>query len=174
MKNVLRIAGILLLVSTFSLGTHAQSRAKFGYIDSEKLLSMMPERAKAQKELQDFAKGLEDQLASMNSELQQKYNEYMQKKDSLSDFLRQTKEKEIQDLQARIQNFQMTAQQELQKKEQELVQPIVEKAKAAIKKVAKAKGFTYIFDVSTGAFLYWPEGGSEDILPLVKKELGIE
>ena len=121
MKKLFTIVGTVLLLAGFSVVSNAQSRAKFGYIDSEKLLSMMPERAKAQKELQDFAKGLEDQLASMNSELQQKYNEYMQRKDSLPDFLRQTKEKEIQDLQARIQNFQMTAQQELQKKEQELV-----------------------------------------------------
>jgi outer membrane protein len=95
MKKLFKVLGVIVLLVSFSVNTNAQSRAKFGYIDSEKLLSMMPERAKAQKELQDFAKSLEDQLASMNSELQQKYNEYMQKKDSLPDFLRQTKEKEI-------------------------------------------------------------------------------
>ena len=173
MKRFIGILGIAVTVLLISLTGNAQSRAKLGYIDSQKLLTMMPERAKAQKELQDFAKTLEDQLASMNSELQQKYNEYMAKKDSMPDFLKQTKEKEIQDLQVRIQNFQASAQQELQKKEQELLQPIIDKAKNAIHKVAKAKGYSYIFDVSTGAFLYWPEN-SDDILPLVKKELGIE
>lgn len=173
MKRLIGILGVTAIVLMVSLTGNAQSRAKLGYIDSQKLLTMMPERAKAQKELQDFAKTLEDQLASMNSELQQKYNEYMAKKDSMPDFLKQTKEKEIQDLQVRIQNFQASAQQELQKKEQELLQPIIDKAKNAIHKVAKAKGYSYIFDVSTGAFLYWPEN-SDDILPLVKKELGIE
>ena len=94
MKKLFTIVGTVLLLAGFSVVSNAQSRAKFGYIDSEKLLSMMPERAKAQKELQDFAKGLEDQLASMNSELQQKYNEYMQKKDSLPDFsVKQRKKK---------------------------------------------------------------------------------
>ena len=173
MKRLIGILGVTAIVLMVSLTGNAQSRAKLGYIDSQKLLTMMPERAKAQKELQDFAKTLEDQLASMNSELQQKYNEYMAKKDSMPDFLKQTKEKEIQDLQVRIQNFQASAQQELQKKEQELLQPIIDKAKNARHKVAKAKGYSYIFDVSTGAFLYWPEN-SDDILPLVKKELGIE
>jgi len=173
MKRLSLTVGVLLALMFVSFNSNSQSRAKLGYIDSQKLLSMMPEKAKAQKELQDYAKSLEDQLASMNSELQQKYNEYISKKDSLPDFLKQTKEKEIQDLQTRIQNFQTSAQQEIQKKEQELLQPIIDKARNAIKKVAKNKGYTYIFDVSTGAFLYWPEN-SDDILPYVKKELGIE
>jgi len=172
MKRILMLIGVLFLASSF-VGL-SQSKVKIGYIDSQKLLSLMPERLEAQKKLQEFAKSLEDQLASMNSELQEKYNEYIEKKDSLSDFLKQTKEKDIQDLQAKIQSFQLSAQQELQKKEQELVQPIIDKASNAIKKVAKSKGYTYVFDVSSGAFLYWPESGSEDLLPLVKKELGIQ
>ncbi len=173
MKKIFTITTVLVLFLGSSFISNAQSKVKIGYIDSQKLLSMMPERAKAQKELQDFSKTLEDQLADMNSELQKKYNEYLEKKDSLPDFLKQTKEKEIQDLQTRIQSFQTSAQQELQKKEQELIQPIINKAKNAITKVAKNKGYTYVFDVSSGAFLYWPENG-EDLMPLVKKELGIK
>ena len=46
------------------------------------------------------------------------------------------------------------------------------KAKNAIQKVAKEKGYSYVFDTSVGALLYWPED-SDDLLPLVKKELGL-
>jgi len=52
------------------------------------------------------------------------------------------------------------------------MKPVIEKADSAIKKVAKANGFTYIFDTSTGVILYFSEQ-SVDIGPLVKKELGI-
>ena len=172
MKKIVTLLLIILAVGITNYG-QAQSKGKLGHIDSAKLLSLMPEREKAQKELQNYSKQLEDQLMAMQTELQNKYNDYLAKKDSLSDILVQTREKELQDLQTRIQNFQTSAQQDLQKKEQELLQPIIEKAKNAIQKVAKEKGYSYVFDTSVGALLYWPEN-SDDILPLVKKELGLQ
>jgi len=59
----------------------------------------------------------------------------------------------------------------LQKKEQSLLQPIIDKAKNAINEVAKEGSFTYILDSSVGVVLYSVE--SDDILPLVKKKLGL-
>ena len=171
MKRVILLLAVTLMTGVFTTG-QAQSKGKLGHIDSSKLLSLMPEREKAQNELQNYSKQLEDQLTAMQTELQNKYNDYLAKKDSLSDILVQTKEKELQDLQTRIQNFQTSAQQDLQKKQQELLQPVIEKAKNAINKVAKEKGYSYVFDTSVGALLYWPED-SDDLLPLVKKELGL-
>ncbi|NQU81339.1 MAG: OmpH family outer membrane protein, partial [Bacteroidetes bacterium] len=72
-----------------------------------------------------------------------------------------------------IQEFTNNAQQELQQQEAQLIQPIVMKAENAIKDVAKENGFTYIFDLSRGAVIYFSEQ-SEDILPLVIKKLGLE
>ena len=52
------------------------------------------------------------------------------------------------------------------------MKPIVDKANATIQKVAKTNGFIYVFDISTGAVTYFSDQ-SIDILPLVKKELGL-
>jgi len=60
----------------------------------------------------------------------------------------------------------------LQKKQNELLQPIIDKAKSAIEKVAKANGYSMILDSRQGILLY--AAATEDILPLVKKELGIK
>ena len=46
------------------------------------------------------------------------------------------------------------------------------KQQQAIADVAKENGYSYIFDVSAGALLYQPD--SDDILPLVKKKLGLK
>ncbi|HIE15876.1 MAG TPA: OmpH family outer membrane protein [Bacteroidales bacterium] len=171
MKKIVLLLSMFLLTGVFS-AIQAQSKGKIGHIDSGKLLSLMPDREKAQNDLQAYSKQLEDQLTAMQTELQKKYNDYLSKKDSLSDILLQTREKELQDLQTRIQNFQVSAQQDLQKKEQELLQPIIEKAREAIRKVAKSKGYSYVLDSSSGALLFWPEN-SDDLLPLVKTELGL-
>ncbi|MEO8589764.1 MAG: OmpH family outer membrane protein, partial [Flavobacteriales bacterium] len=63
-------------------------------------------------------------------------------------------------------------QEDLSKQEEELLKPMVEKTNLAIKDVADANGFTYIFDTSTGFVLYFEKG--EDIMPLVKAKLGVQ
>jgi len=158
----------------FVLPTKPQSKLKIGYINSEELLMAMPERSEALKKMQDFVKQLENQLLEMQNELEKKYNDYLQKKDSLSELIRKHKEEEILELQRRIQVFQDNAQNEMRKKEQELLQPIIEKAKNTIEEVAKENGFTYILDVSSPTILYYPKDPQIDILPLVKKKLNLK
>lgn len=158
------IAFILFANQSFS------QKAKFGHIDSQKLLSEMPETATARKAVEDYTKQLEDQLKTMQTELQTKYDDYTAKQSTYSDLIKKTKADELNGLQQRIQNFQQTAQQDIQKKEQELLQPVIDKAKAAIKEVAKEKGYTYIFDTSTGSLAYWPET-ADNIMQLVKAKL---
>jgi outer membrane protein len=70
----------------------------------------------------------------------------------------------------RIQQYQQTAQKELQQKQEDILKPILEKARLAIQKVAKAKGYQYVLDASTGSGVLMAEG--PDLLADVKKELG--
>lgn len=169
MKNV----WLVLIVLSIAFAGNAQQKLKFGHLNSNDLLEAMPDKAAAQKTLQDFSKQLEDQLLAMQEELEKKYNDYLSKKDSMTDLIKKSKEEELMTLQQRIQTFQTNAQQELQKKEQELLKPIIDKAKKAIEDVCKENGYTYVFDTGTGALLYYPKD-SDDILPLVKKKLGIK
>jgi outer membrane protein len=170
MKKVL--ITLVVFLSVITTNVFAQ-KVKFGHINSNDLLVAMPERAEAQKKLQEFSKQLEDQLAVMNQEFQTKYQDYVTHQDSLSASIKQLKEEELQSLQQRIQNFQQTAQQDLQQKEQELLQPIIDKAKNAIKEVAKEKGYTWVFDTSVGSLVVWPEN-SDNLLNDVKTKLGIK
>ncbi|MEA3445059.1 MAG: OmpH family outer membrane protein [Bacteroidota bacterium] len=171
MKNIssIIIALVLVISATTSFG---QSKLKFGHIDSNELMSIMPERENAKKELQSYANQLEEQLGEMQKELELKYSTFLQQEGTLNDVVKESKQRELQDLQTRIQEFQVNAQDKYQKKESELLQPIIDRANSAIQKVGKDNGFTYIFDVGVGAVVYFsPE--SEDILSLVKAELGI-
>src|SRR5690606_821818 len=151
---------------------NAQVKNKFGHINSQELLELMPERTTAEQELQKFAEQLETQLKTMTTEWETKMNDYRANQSVMSDIIRQTKEEEIANLEQRIQAFQQNAQQSLAKKETELVEPMLDKAKKAIEAVATENGYTYIFDTSAGVLLYQPEG--DDVLPLVKKKLGLE
>jgi outer membrane protein len=163
MKKITFIA----ILSLLALNLSAQN--KFGYIDSQELLLLMPERKTAETEVQSFAKSLEAQLSSMTSEYQESIQEYQANEATFSELVKQDKVAEINGLEQRIQAFQQNAQKSLQEKEQELLEPILSKARKAIDEVALEGEFTYIFDKSQGSILYAKE--SENILNLVKNKL---
>ena len=160
---------ILLLSLTFLISISSFSQNKFGYIDSQELLLLMPERKTAEEEVQTFAKSLESQLQAMTAEYQQSVQEYQANEATYTDLVKQDKVTEITGLEQRIQSFQQNAQQALQSKEQELLEPILQKARKAIEDVAREGDYTYIFDKSVGSILYVKE--SENILEKVKKKL---
>jgi outer membrane protein len=162
---------VILFLSAGTMSMFAQTQ-KFGHINVSELLSVMPERETAQVELQAFAVELEDELEIMQTELEKKYSEYLKNEKTLNDVVKASRQQELQNLQTRIQDYQGTAQQNYAKKESELLQPILNKANKAIQEVGKENGFTYIFDISTGAVVYFAEN-TTDVMDLVKKKLGI-
>lgn len=162
----------LAAAATVSAVASAQE-LKFAHIDTQKLVSEIPEKIAAEATLQEEAKKLEDQLRIMNNDLQQKYTEYVANRDSLPELIRATKEKEIQDADQRIQGYRQMAQQSLAAKEQQLLAPIIEKVQAAINEVGAENGFIYIFDISSQVVLYHSEA-SVDAAPLVKAKMGIQ
>jgi outer membrane protein len=131
----------------------------------------MPESKTAQTEMTNFQGDIEEIFGGMQTELQQKYTEFEQLGEAASEVKRNAKITEIQDLQQRIENYRNTAQQQIQQKQAEVLQPIYEKAQNAVEEVAKEQGLIYVFDVN--AVLY-RSNQSVDLLPLVKKKLGIE
>lgn len=166
------LKGIAIIALFFiATGLNAQN-FKFGHINSQELLMAMPERDSAESKLKKIAQDLQEQVETIQVEFNKKYQDYLQKRNTLTDAMRELKEKELNDLQQRAQEYEQTAQQDYQRQQSEMMKPIMEKADAAIKKVAKANGYTYVFDIAAGGVIYFSEQ-STDILSLVKKELGI-
>jgi outer membrane protein len=147
---------------------------KFGHIDFQGLLQLMPERDVAQKALAKMQTDLESQLGVMQKEYQTKGQEYVAlvKQANVTDAIRQAKEADIQSLQERISTFQQQAQDNLQKEESKQFQPVVEKARKAITEVAKEQGMLYVFEVNS--VLYYNAAQSTDLMPLVKAKLGLK
>ncbi len=166
MKNLVKsIAIVVLTVGTISI-SQAQ---KIAHISLDSLITTMAESKTAQEVAQKYLKDLENQVATMDTELQTKYADYMKNKDTYSALVASTKESELQDLNKRIEDFKAQAQQDYQRKYGELSKPIYDKAKKAIDLVAKENGYKYVLDTSTGNVLY--SEAADDILPLVKKKL---
>ncbi|MEG1498011.1 MAG: OmpH family outer membrane protein [Bacteroidales bacterium] len=170
MKKILMpiCMGFLLFASVSF--TQAQT-LKFGHINSAELMQAMPETDSAQATLQKYAKELENNITLMQTELQNKYTDYQNSQGQWSELIKQTKQKEIQDMQTRTQDFMQQADEDYKTKSQSLLTPIMNKAKKAIEEVAKEGKYSYIFDSSAGAVLYGVD--SDDVMLIVKKKLGL-
>ena len=169
MKNLLKITAVVLFVIA-STAINAQT-LKFGHIDLEALISIMPESANAQTELENYQKDLEDVLSELYEEYTNKISEFEQLGTDVSEVKRTLKITEIQEFQTKIENFRTNAGQQIDQKRAELIQPILSKAESAIEEVAKAQGLIYVFDANS---LYYKSNTSIDVLPLVKEKLGIK
>ncbi len=166
MKKLILSLAILLSVSA------AFAQQKIGYINSDELLVSMPEAKKADAEISAYAKTFQDQLSSMQKELETKYKAYEAGVKTMTDATKEVKEKELNDLQNRIQSTQQSAEEKIATKRQELLKPITEKADAAIQAVAKEKGYSYIFDANAGGIIYALP--TDNIIKDVKAKLGIK
>jgi len=167
MKKTLIVTGLLLASATSAF---AQT-AKLGHIDRQELMLALPERKDAETKMQAFATQLDNKLKAMGEEYQAKVKEIQAGFDTMTQTQKEAAQREVGELEQRITTAQEQAKEDLAKQEQELMAPMLERSDKAIKEVANANGFTYIFDVSTGLILFYDKG--EDIMPLVKKALNI-
>jgi outer membrane protein len=107
----------------------------------------------------------------MQTELENKYKDYLEKEAGMSELAKRNKQEDLQQLQTRIQDFQQKAEMDVKRKQGELTAPIFEKAKKAIELVAKENSYKYVLDTSVQNTTVLYSESSDDILGLVKKKL---
>ncbi len=164
MKKLI-VAGVMAL--SF-LGATAQT--KIGYINTEEVIGAMPETVVANKELQEYQESLGKQYDDLQKEANEKSEQFVKDSLTYSASMKEIKREEIIKLIQRVNNFQQEAQERIKEMGQKKFGPINQKAQEAIKAAAKKSGYTYVLDVQS--VIVGPPG--DDIIALVKKELGIK
>ncbi|MFK7050084.1 MULTISPECIES: OmpH family outer membrane protein [Flavobacterium] len=157
----------LLIATVMFLGmSEMNAQSKTAHIDVQQLLSKMPEMTTAKAQLETLSKSLDAEYSKMVTEYQTKMKKYESEAQTAGDAENEKRAKEMQDMGQRIQQYRDNAQKQISDKETEIVKPIMEKAKAAVIKVARAKGFQYVMDSSALILADGP-----NLFEDVKKEL---
>jgi outer membrane protein len=165
-----KIALVILCVLPFSL---MAQEVKLGHVNSQEILSLMPERAVIEKTISDLQSQWEKELAKMREEYYAKVKEFQEKQATMPESIKSARQGEISEIEQRISTFNQTASADLQKKQQELFTPVIDKVKKAINEVGSENNYLYIFDLSTQSIIY-QSPKSNDVTPLVKKKLGLK
>lgn len=159
---------ILMLAMVLPILASAQ---KLGHINSQELLASMPELKDVQAKLDTLAGQYEAQFANMQEEFNKKVAAFQKDQATMTAGVRDFRQQEIAEMEQRIYLFRNTAQEDIQKKQQEFMAPIQQRMLDAIKKVSQEQGCTYVFEAMT---LHYIAPDALDLMPLVKKELGIQ
>lgn len=150
--------------------SQVNAQSKIGYISTEELISVMPETAKADSNLQQFRSALIENYQDKQNTLETAINKFNKDSVGMSSAVKDVKRGELQKMLQDISTEEQRIQQQLQQRQQELINPINKKAFDAIQAVAKESGYGYVFE--KGALLVAPP--ADDILPLVAKKLNIK
>jgi outer membrane protein len=169
MKKIVTVLAVVMGLTLAGNSTMAQ--AKIGTISLAELIPNMPEYKKADTAMNEFNNALQQQYQDMVNEYQQQ-SALLGSKDTAKYTSAQLeiKRKDLGDLLSKLQGWTQTAQQMQNQKNQELLAPIQKKAMDAIQVVAKENGYSYV--ISKDQLLVSPP--ADDILPLVKKKLGLK
>ncbi len=147
------------------------AQSKIAHIDTGALVEAMPEMKAAQSQLEKVQVTYDTEIKAMAKEFETKAKLYEQEASAKTEEENTKRMQEIQSMQNNIGEYRNQALQDLQKKEVDIFKPILEKARAAIQKVARAQGFQYVLDSTTGGGILLADG--KDLLADVKKEMGI-
>ena len=141
MKKIILIAAMALV----SVAATAQN-LKFGYVNYTELVQLMPEMDAVREQLEAQEKETYETLGAMYQEYQSKAEQFQQKQSTWTPAIRDSKMKELQEIETRFQESQQIFQQELQQMQQMLQAPVYEKAQTTVTELAKAKGLAFVFE----------------------------
>jgi outer membrane protein len=152
MKKLIIIAAIFIACSASAIAQTA------GYINTETILSRIPEYNQAQQQLERMKAQYDTQIQNEVKIIENMYNQYQIEKARLNDIQRQAKENEIILKERAVKQRQQDIfgpEGTMASKTKELLDPIKDFVQKAIDEVAKETGTTLIFDVaSTQGIIY--------------------
>lgn len=156
------------------IGNQAYSQ-KFGYVDTNFILSKMSEYKEAQVEIENVSKRWQEEIHNMYMEIEGMYNEYKAEEVLLTNEMKEErlatikkKEEEVKEYQKRVFGFEGL----FFLKKQELMKPVQDKVFDAVEKIAKDKRLQIVFDKSGDLVMIYTDP-IHDYTDYVLEELGL-
>lgn len=161
------------LISNFAA---AQRSPKFGHIDSEFILSKMPEYSEKQKELQTLADTYDKEVRSLYGEVEKMRAALKAEEVLLTAAMKADRNKEIEQKEQEALNkyTELFGYDGLYyKKVDELLKPLRDKIDQTVELVAKKYGLDYVFDKAADVGIIY-SNPVHDYTEFVLEELGLK
>ena len=170
----------LILIAALVCGGVMSANAQLGggqkivYVDSEYIMSNIPEYADAQEELDALSNKWQKEVKVVFDKVEEMYAKYQTERLLLSEDQKKAREDAIVAKEQEAKNLQMQyfgSEGQLYQKRTELVQPIQEKIYTAMQEVAQSKNYAFILDLASGTSVLYAND-KNDISDDVLDQLG--
>ncbi len=145
MKKIILVS-ILVFMSSFSF-----AQLKIGYIDSDSIMDNLPDVQDARQKLDALIQEWQSELTKLETDWKTKYDDYEKRKLIMTDQLRSETEASLVQLETQIAQYRekkFGTNGELFQKQDELMKPVQNKIFVALKEIAVADDYDYVFDRS--------------------------
>jgi outer membrane protein len=163
------------IIFFFLFGLNFVSAQKFGYFDSDFVMSKMPEYGKAQGEIDQLSAAWQNEIEEMQLKVDELYRTYQAEQVLLTEEMKQErldeikkKETELRDYQKKVFGFGGL----FFLKKQELIKPLQDKIFDAVEKVAKANRLAFVFDKAAELVIVYTDP-RHDYTDFILEELGL-
>ena len=156
MRKFLFLSTVIVLTANLS----AQSPQKFGYVDSQLILSQFSEAIKAQGDLDAITNKWSSEVDSMTLAYQQGLADYQKQANTMTEEKKLEVQKDLVAQEQSIIDFrrQKFGQNgEIYQKQEEIFAPVKKSIYAAIESVAKEEGMKFVFDKSGDILLLYAD-----------------
>ena len=164
---------IVILFVLLGITIYAQTPQKIGYVDSQVILTQLPEAIKAQSDLDALTKLWSDQLDSMTLSYQQLLTDYQKQSGTMSDEQKLAKQQDLIAMEQNILGFrnQKFGQPNgaIYAKQEEIFAPVKKKIYAAIEEIAKGEGMQFVFDKSGDIILLYADAAYDVTFKVLDK-----
>ncbi|NCP84834.1 MAG: OmpH family outer membrane protein [Bacteroidetes bacterium] len=163
---------ILVIATTVSL----KAQQKIGYIDSDFILSKIPEYSNINERLNILSQQWKKELSELEEEVASLDKEYESKSILYTEEIKNQRLKEIEAKRQKIDQFRNAKygpSGEYFKRQQEFIEPLQQRILEAVNKIAEREKYDFIFD-RTGDYLFLFTNQQWNLSEDVLLELGIE
>jgi outer membrane protein len=157
---------LIVSLTVISLALNAQ---KVGYINSQAIISELPEVMEANSSIEALKAQLVKKGQEMIQALQQKGQKLEAEKNAMAPVKFQEEVEKLKKDEDEIATFEQQSQFKIMQKSELLLGPIQKKMNEVIKTIAKENGYSYVFDTGVGNILYSDE--KADLSALVKAKM---
>jgi outer membrane protein len=158
LKALLIAAGLLLCAPAFA-------QIKIGIVNLDRLIREAPAAVSAQKRLQQEFQPREKELNGLSEKIKAAQENLSKNGLTMSESMRQTRERELVELNRDLQRKQQAFQEDLTQRRNEALSALIEQANRAVRTMAQAEKFDIIFQEA----VYWSP--SIDLTERVMKAL---
>jgi len=138
----------------------AQKNQLVGFVDSDVILSKMPEYQAAQRDLLDMSAKWEAEAAQIKAQLDQLQRDYLAEEVLLTNDQKKQRKEAIAAKESDLYQFREAKfgpNGALYQERLKLVKPIQDKIYEAIQTVSKKEGYSFIFDKNGGALMLYAD-----------------